>query len=167
MLTHVEIPSYKNTLYILGGIYFLIQLALPLRHHFIKDEVLWSEEGHRLSWRMMLRSRGGTVKFKITNKENGETTLVNLDDYLTKKQKRRIASYPDFIWQFAQRLKKEYSEKDQDISVHALNSKVSVNGKAYRAFIDPKVDLANTEWNYFWHNEWILPSSLEKEAIFN
>lgn len=153
----LEIPSYKNTLYTLGGIYFLIQLVLPIRHHFIKDDVLWTEEGHRLSWRMMLRSRGGTVKFRVTNKVNDETSIINLDDYLTKKQKRRIASYPDFIWQFAQRLKKEFAEKGQDISVHALNSKVSVNGKAYRAFIDPKVDLANAEWDYFWHNDWILP----------
>lgn len=154
----VEIPSYKNMLYILAGIYFMIQLGLPIRHHFIQDDVLWTEEGHRLSWRMMLRSRGGTVQFRVTNKANDESTIVDLEDYLTKKQKRRIASYPDFIWQFAQHLKKEYEEKGEEISVHALNSKVSVNGKAYRAFIDPKVDLANTEWNYFWHNDWILPS---------
>ncbi len=154
----VEIPSYKNMLYILAGIYFMIQLGLPIRHHFIQDDVLWTEEGHRLSWRMMLRSRGGNVQFRVTNKANDESTIVDLEDYLTKKQKRRIASYPDFIWQFAQHLKKEYEEKGEEISVHALNSKVSVNGKAYRAFIDPKVDLANTEWNYFWHNDWILPS---------
>jgi len=154
----LEIPSYKNTLYTLGGIYFLVQLLLPIRHHLIKDEVLWTEEGHRLSWRMMLRSRGGTVKFKVTNKENGESSFINLDDYLSKKQKRRIAAYPDFIWQFAQHLKNEYAKKGENISVHALNSKVSVNGKPYRAFIDPKVDLANAEWDYFWHNEWILPS---------
>ena len=145
-------------LYILAGIYFMIQLGLPIRHHFIQDDVLWTEEGHRLSWRMMLRSRGGNVQFRVTNKANDESTIVDLEDYLTKKQKRRIASYPDFIWQFAQHLKKEYEEKGEEISVHALNSKVSVNGKAYRAFIDPKVDLANTEWNYFWHNDWILPS---------
>jgi len=154
----IEIPSFKNILYTLGGIYFVIQLVLPIRHHFIQDDVLWTEEGHRLSWRMMLRSRGGTVQFKVTNKANNESTIIELDDYLTKKQKRRIASYPDFIWQFAQRLKKEYEKKGEEISVHALNSKVSVNGKAYRAFINPKVDLANTNWNYFWHNDWILPS---------
>ncbi|WP_316930169.1 HTTM domain-containing protein [Leeuwenhoekiella sp. MAR_2009_132] len=36
-----------------------MQLELPLRHWIIKDDVLWTEEGHRLSWRMMLRSKGG------------------------------------------------------------------------------------------------------------
>lgn len=161
LLNRSAIPSYKNTLYALGGIYFLVQLALPIRHHFIEDDVLWTEEGHRLSWRMMLRSRGGTVQFKVVNKENNASKIIDLDDYLTKKQKRRIASYPDFIWQFAQHLKKESAEKGEEVSVYALNSKVSVNGRPYRAFIDPKVDLANTEWDYFWHNEWILPSANE------
>ena len=171
-LAKTEIPSYKTLLYVLGCTYFLVQLALPIRHHFIEEDVLWTEEGHRLSWRMMLRSRMGTVQFQVVprhnaksqtgarnpgSKEDAKPHWVDLDDYLTKKQKRRIAAYPDFIWQFAQYLKKEYAEKGQEVSVYAKNSKVSINGRPLRAFIDPKVDLANTEWDYFWHNEWILP----------
>jgi hypothetical protein len=158
----IHMPSFKNSFFVIAGIYFAIQLILPIRHHFIKDDVLWTEEGHRLSWRMMLRSRTGTIKFQIVNNETEEKTIVNIDNYLTKKQSRRIASYPDFIWQFAQRLKREYAEKGEDVSVFALNSKVSVNGKPYRAFINPKVDLANTSWDYFWHNEWIFSSKKEK-----
>ena len=50
-----------------------------------------------------------------------------------------------------------WKEKGKTISVYALNSRVSINGKPYRAFIDPKVDLAAAKWNYFWHNPWILP----------
>ena len=146
----------------LTGIYFIIQLVLPIRHYFIKDSVLWTEEGHRMSWRMMLRSRAGKIKFKLVNKETKASTFVNLDDYLSSKQGRRIAAYPDFIWQFAQRLKKEYAEKGEAISVSALNSKVSINGKPYRAFIDPKVDLASEQWSHFGHHEWILPSNLQK-----
>jgi len=155
-----QVPTYKNMLYILGAIYFLIQILLPVRHHFIVDDVLWTEEGHRLSWRMMLRSRSGKIKFKVVNKKSGESIQVNLNDYLTKKQYRRIGSYPDFIWQFAQRLKKERAEKGESVSVY-VTSKASVNGKPSKAFIDPEVDLANTPWNYFWHNEWILPSKTE------
>jgi len=158
LLNKVEIPTYKPLLYSLGGLYFLVQLALPLRQHFIGHDVLWTEEGHRLSWRMMLRSRSGTIQFKIIEKKSGTSDIVDLDEYLTKKQKRRIAAYPDFIWQFAQYLKKEYAEKGIPISVYAVNSKVSVNGRPSRAFIDPGVDLANTKWDYFWHNEWILPN---------
>jgi len=158
----VRIPSYKNILFLFGGIYFLIQLALPLRHHFIKDNVLWTEEGHRLSWRMMLRSRGGKTEFHIVDSKSVGTNIADLDAYLTKKQKRRIQAYPDFMWQFAQRLRKEYAEKGRDISVF-VKSKVSINGRPYAEFIDPNTDLANTPWHHFKHNVWILPSSLDDE----
>ncbi|MEM9143313.1 MAG: HTTM domain-containing protein [Bacteroidota bacterium] len=158
----LDVPAYKNAVVALGGIYFLAQVLLPLRHHTIPDDVLWTEEGHRLSWRMMLRSRSGRIQFKVVDRENGESHWVRLDDYLTKKQKRRIATYPDFIWQFAQYLKKDYAQKGKQVSVYAVNSKVSVNGKPYKAFIDPKVDLAQVPWNPFGHHPWILPSPWEK-----
>lgn len=158
LLNKVEAPFYKPILYSLGSLYFLVQLVLPLRHYLIQDDVLWTEEGHRLSWRMMLRSRSGSVQFKVVEKESGKSKIIDLDDYITKKQKQRIAAYPDFIWQFAQHLKKEYAEKGVAISVYAVNSRVSINGRPSRAFIDPGVDLANAKWDYFWHNEWILPS---------
>lgn len=157
-----QLPTFKNVIYVLGGLYFIVQLTFPMRHYFIKDKVLWTEEGHRMSWRMMLRSRTGKITFKVLNNETQKSTLVNLDDYLSTKQRRRIAAYPDFIWQFSQRLKEEYAEKGENVSVFAVNSRASINGKPYRAFIDPNVDLANTSWNYFWHNEWILPSDSEK-----
>ena len=160
-LAQTAVPTYKTWLYVLGCTYFLVQLVLPIRHHFIEEDVLWTEEGHRLSWRMMLRSRSGTVRFQVVPREDAKPHYIDLDDYLTKKQKRRIAAYPDFIWQFAQYLKKEYAAKGQDVSVYAKNSKVSVNGRPFRAFIDPKVDLANSEWDYFWHNEWILPEKIK------
>lgn len=159
---YTTVPSFKNTVLFLGSIYFVIQVCLPLRHHIIKDDVLWTEEGHRLSWRMMLRSRAGTIKFQVVNHTSKDKHIVNIDEYLTAKQSRRIAAYPDFIWQFAQHLKREYAEKGEDISVYAKNSKVSINGKPFRAFINPKVDLAHAEWNYFWHNEWIYPSDSQE-----
>lgn len=135
----IEIPNYKSILVWGASIYFIIQLLLPIRHHFIEQDVLWTEEGHRLSWRMMLRSRYGTATFKVVHKETGQTENINLDDYLSKKQKMRIAGFPDFIWQFAQHLKSEYAKKGEAIEVYALNSRVSINGKAYQKFIDPFV----------------------------
>ncbi|MEX0291068.1 MAG: HTTM domain-containing protein [Flavobacteriaceae bacterium] len=152
----IIIPSYKIPLLILGGIYFFIQLVLPLRHHLIKEDVLWTEEGHRMSWRMMLRSRGGTIQFNVVNKQTNKTARVDLNEYLSKAQKRKIGAYPDFIWQFAQRLKKEYAEKGEDVSVFA-KSRVRINRRSLKPFIDPKVDLANEPWNHFAHHEWILP----------
>ncbi|MEM1257811.1 MAG: HTTM domain-containing protein [Bacteroidota bacterium] len=143
--------------------YLEVQLLLPVRHHAIKDDVLWTEEGHRLSWRMMLRSRSGYTSFKVVNKDTKDTIRVDLDEYLTKKQRRKIGCYPDYIWQFAQRLKKEYAKKGQDISVY-VTGKAKVNAGKYQPLIDPKVDLAAVPWNHFSHNEWILPSKGDNSA---
>lgn len=158
--TKIIIPKNKNVILTVLGIYFLFQLVLPLRHHFFKDDVLWTEEGHRLSWRMMLRSRSGSITFRVVNTEAKDTILINLNDYLTKKQQRRVACYPDFIWQFAQYLKKEYAQKGDNVQVFAKN-KVRVNQAPRRELIDPNVDLANVPWKHFAHNDWILPSTKE------
>ncbi|MEC3964254.1 HTTM domain-containing protein [Flagellimonas halotolerans] len=158
--TKIIIPKTKKIVLTVLGIYFLFQLVLPLRHHFFKGDVLWTEEGHRLSWRMMLRSRGGSISYKVVNAETKDTIKINLNDYLTTKQQQRVACYPDFIWQFAQHLKIEYAEKGQNIQVFAEN-KVKVNQRPYQQFIDPKVDLASVTWKHFAHNDWILPAPKE------
>ncbi|WP_190810751.1 HTTM domain-containing protein [Flagellimonas sp. S3867] len=142
------------------SIYFVAQLLLPLRHHTIKDDVLWTEEGHRMSWRMMLRSRSGTIRFKVVNKQTNKGQYIDLDDYLTKKQRGKVATYPDFVWQFAQHLKKEYTKKGEDIQVFAYGQ-ARVNSRKSQEFIDPKVDLASVPWKHFSHNEWIRPSQKE------
>ena len=47
----VVLPKYKNPILLFFSVYFIIQFVLPLRHWAINDDVLWTEEGHRLSWR--------------------------------------------------------------------------------------------------------------------
>ncbi|MEX0315914.1 MAG: HTTM domain-containing protein [Allomuricauda sp.] len=153
-----QLPKNRKWIVSVLSIYFIVQLFLPIRHHTFKDDVLWTEEGHRLSWRMMLRSRSGNIRFKIVNTENNKVEYAKLDDYLTKKQRRKVATYPDFIWQFAQHLKQEYAKKGDNIQVFAIN-KVKVNQGKYYEFIDPNVDLASVPWKHFSHNEWIRPSS--------
>ena len=153
----IIVPNYKPILIGLGSVYFAIQIVLPLRHHFIPDDVLWTEEGHRLSWRMMLRSKSGYTNFKVVNTATNKTTPINLTQYLTKKQIRSVNYKPDFMWQFAQYLKKEYKKKGEDVQVF-VSAQVSVNGKPHQHLINEKVNLANIKWNVFKHNDWILPS---------
>ena len=154
----VFVPKYKPVLISIASVYFIIQVALPLRHHFFKDDVLWTEEGHRLSWRMMLRSKGGRTTYSVINANTNEAITIDLDDYLTKKQQRGASNKPDIIWQFAQHLKKDFAKKGVPVKVY-VKSYVSVNGKASKQLIDPKVDLANEKWHHFKHHDWILPST--------
>ena len=152
----IIVPNYKPILIGIASVWFIIQIALPLRHWFIPGDVLWTEEGHRLSWRMMLRGRSGTTQFYIVDKANPEKReRVDKSKYLTNKQIRSVSAKPDFIWQFAQRLKQIYSEQGKEIEVYA-DSKVSVNGKKRQVLIDPETDLASAPWNHFSTNPWIL-----------
>jgi len=157
----VSRPRHAPILLVGLGIYFVVQLVLPIRHHFIQGDVLWTEEGHRMSWRMMLRSRSGHLKFRVVDKETGATEWIRLGDWLSDKQARKVQAYPDFIWQFAQRLKNHYREKGQDIAVY-VSGMARVNRRHLAPLIDPETDLASVPWDPFRHHEWILPSPYSK-----
>lgn len=150
-------PKYSTAFIVLFSGYFILQVALPLRHHLIKDKVLFTEEGHRMSWRMMLRTKGGFAKYKVVDKSNGNIILIKLSDYLSEKQSRIASSKPDIIWQFAQYLKKYFKAKGKDIEVY-VDCKIRINGNPFEQLINPNVDLASVKWEVFKHNEWILSS---------
>lgn len=157
----IKIPTYRKPLLVFLALWFIFQLLLPVRHWFIQDDVLWTEEGHRLSWRMMLRSKNGIIKFKVVDKAKPQDTIVvDQKEYLSSKQLRAMPSKPDLIWQFAQRLEEEYGKRGKEVEIY-VESKVSVNGRPYKPFIDPSVDLAALEWDHFRHHGWILPSSID------
>ena len=143
----------KRIVYFLMIPYLIIQIALPLRHHFIEGDVLWTEEGHRLSWRMMLRERNGYITIQIKDLKTGNVSIYNYRKNLTNKQAQNLATKPDFIWQYCQRIKEEY--KGKPIAIY-IDCKNSINRKEYKSLIDPNYDMAKAEWNYFAHNEWIL-----------
>ncbi|MCD2258533.1 HTTM domain-containing protein [Psychroserpens luteolus] len=157
----IDVPNYAPLFKTVFVLYFIVQIALPLRHHFIQDNVLWTEEGHRLSWRMMLRSKRANTSFRVVNKATNAVIPIKLKDYLSIKQIRSVSSKPDVMWQFAQRLKRLYAEKGIDIEVY-VRAFVSVNGKPTKQLIDPEIDLANVKWNHFKHHDWILPSNQDE-----
>lgn len=170
-----SIPKYGNYILYGFGLYFVIQALLPLRQHVIKDNVLWTEEGHRLSWRMMLRSKSGKVAFTMIDKATGKERILDYKKYLTVNQQRNIRSKPDIIWQFAQYVKREQQALGKDVAIY-VNCRVRVNGRPSKLLIDPKVDLASVAWDPVHHNEWVLPSdgyldkkspSVEKYARLN
>jgi hypothetical protein len=143
----------KKIVYFLIIPYLVVQLLLPLRHHFIEGDVLWTEEGHRLSWRMMLRERSGYIIIRIKDLKTGNESVYDYGKNLTNKQVQNLNTKPDFIWQYCQRIKEEYKEKPIAIFIDCKNS---INRKDYKTLIDPKYDMAKAEWDYFGHNEWIL-----------
>lgn len=132
-------------------------LLMPLRHHLYTGNVNWTEEGHKFSWRMMLRNKSGVGSFVIKD-ESGE--IIDTEDgreYLTKRQRFKMLGQPDMILQFAQFLGDKYeAEGHGQVSVHA-DIKVRLNGNSFQRFIDKEVDLRAVKWHPFQSQEWILP----------
>jgi vitamin K-dependent gamma-carboxylase len=76
---------------------------------------------------------------------------------LTKDQRKELATKPDFLYQFVQRLKEDYAEKGMnDIQIYCKMSRVSLNGKKAQPLFKSDIDLAKVKWNYFGRNEWVL-----------
>lgn len=145
--------KHKTIVYYILIPFLIVQLILPIRHHFIKGDVLLTEEGHRLSWRMMLRQKSGYIHFNIIDNETKKTTSYHYNKDLTYKQVNALVTKPDFIWQYCQRIKKEYEGKN--ISIY-IDCKTSINQKPYQNLIDPKQDFTKAKWNYFFHNDWVM-----------
>lgn len=154
-------PAYATGLLWLLGVYLLVQVLLPIRHHFIEGDVLWTEEGHRMSWRMMLRSRNGGMVFRVVEPNSRTARIVDLKEWVTDKQRHRVQTYPDFAWQFAQRLKAHYRKEGKEVAVY-VSGKVGVNRREPAPLIDPETDLASVPWDPFRHHPWILPSPYQE-----
>ena len=138
------------------GLYFALQIYLPLRNHLYKGDVFYTEEGHRLSWRMMLRYKSGYTNYMIRDLSTDSTWTVKPIEFLTPKQSSSLSGHPDMIWQFAQYLEREYQEKgieDVEIKVEAF---VRLNRDPMVRLIDPEVDLSEVRWQHLKHSPWIL-----------
>ncbi|MEP2937570.1 MAG: HTTM domain-containing protein [Gilvibacter sp.] len=158
----IKAPKMAKVFVAFGIVYFIIQMALPLRHWAIPDDVLWTEEGHRLSWRMMLRTKSGRVIYYVKDKNDSTATKKNYGyrNMLTKKQYRAFRSKPDMIWQLAQRIKAKEAAAGRDVAVY-VSAKLKVNAGTYQPFIEPEIDLGSTPWEHFKHNDWIEPSVVD------
>ncbi|MEM7000526.1 MAG: HTTM domain-containing protein [Pseudomonadota bacterium] len=122
-------------------IFCLFQFFMPLRHWAYPGTVLWHEQGMRFSWRVMLREKSGSLEYRVVTAD-GRPVIVAAHEYLTEDQYREMATQPDMILQLAHHVRDDYNVRGYGpVKVYA-NSRVSLNGRAAKALIDPKVDLA-------------------------
>lgn len=148
----------------LVGVYMAWQILMPLRLWLYPGPVAWTEEGHRFSWRMLLRTKSGDLLYEVKDPSRGETWTVHPQDYLTPKQLSKAGNRPDMILQLAQHIAADYKDKGyDDVEVRAL-SMVSLNGRPSALLIDPDVDLAAVRRTLA-PASWILP--LEDEQVFS
>lgn len=127
------------------ALYCLVQVALPLRFLAYEGNVMWHEQGMRLSWRVMLRAKGGEVRFLVSDRATGRRAHVDPAQYLTDLQLAEMTSQPDLILQMAHRIAEEYRGRGySEVEVRA-DSRISLNGRRSAVLVDPKVDLSRVE----------------------
>lgn len=138
------------------GLFIVFQLAFPFRYLLYPEELFWTEEGFRFSWRVMLMEKAGYAEFTVTDTQNNKSIRVNNTKFLTAFQEKQMAFQPDFILEYAHFLKDYYQNQGFENPNVYVTSYVALNGRLSQQFIDPKINLANENEN-FKHKPWILP----------
>jgi len=147
-------PARQKMMMILLGAYFFVQMAVPMRFLLYPGKLLWTEEGYRFSWRVMLMEKSGTTFFYVKLPSSGRKFQVNNSDFLTPYQERMMETQPDMMLQYAHILKEYYSNDGVAPEV-TVESYVSLNGTGSRLYIDSTVNLANEKESWFGHKQWI------------
>ena len=146
---------YKTKLAFLSA-FVLLQLAFPFRYLLYPNELFWTEEGFRFSWRVMLMEKAGYTEFKVTDAITKKTIHVDNSDFLTRFQEKQMAFQPDFIVQYAHYLHDYYKTQGVNNPIVTVDSYVALNGRLSQRYIDPNINLAQ-EHDTFQHKNWILP----------
>jgi len=133
-----------------------LQIMVPLRHLAYPGEVAWTEEGHRFSWRMKLRSKRGRVFFHVLDRRTGAREKVDPCKTLSRRHCRKMSTRPDMILQYAHHLRDAGSAGGLHLLAVHVDAIAQLNARAPQRLVDPKVDLALVERN-LWPATWILP----------
>jgi len=150
------ISSFKQKIIVYSiCVYFLFQTIIPMRPWFYTGNVLWTEEGYRMSWKMMLRSKNGTIHFKVIDPATHKLWIIDPAKIFSNEQVNWLAISPDIIWQYSQRIKNDFAKKSfANVQVYAI-SEVSLNRSNPMPLIDSTVNLAVVKWQPFKHSSWI------------
>ena len=148
-------PVQQRVVSTLFVVFFVIQFAMPWRYLLNKDELFWTEEGFRFSWRVMLVEKMGYAQFVVKDGVTGEKIAVNNNEFLTRYQERMMAIQPDFILQYAHHLRDYYQQQGMEQPQVYATIYVAMNGRRSRLYADTTVDLAK-QTDTWKHKNWIL-----------
>jgi hypothetical protein len=136
--------------------FLVFQLTFPFRYLLYPDELFWTEEGFRFSWRVMLMEKAGYTQFTVTDSKTKNQIKVNNGHFLTAFQEKQMAFQPDFILEYAHFLHNYYQKQGVNDPEVRVESYVALNGRLSKPYIDQNINLSK-ENESFHHKTWILP----------
>lgn len=141
------------------AIYFSVQILVPLRHHILRLDPVWTEVGRFFSWRMMLRNKDSYFDLMIDSSEAREW-ISNNAGRLPRLHSNHMVSLQENPWFLLQYVRK----LDEVLSSHGMTNVpiravclVSLNQRPYQVLIDPSVDLTGVTYSILKEPHWILP----------
>ena len=141
--------------FLLLAVFLAVQVILPFRHLAYPGNVLWTEEGYRFSWRVLLTEKTGLVHYRVSGLEKGGARLVQPEEYLTPVQVERSAHQPGLILATAHIIRDDFAARGhEEVEVRA-DAFVAYNGRPATRLIDADVDLARVQQG-FAPKSWIL-----------
>ncbi|MCC5943368.1 MAG: HTTM domain-containing protein [Bernardetiaceae bacterium] len=157
--------TYKRIAIFLLFLYATVQILVPLRGFLYPYPSSWSEEGHNFSWHMMLRSKQGSLYFRVVDKATQTVYREYPLAYITQGQYKDLIYKPDMILIFVDFLKDKYKNERQisEVEIYAV-SNVSWNGRPYVPLVNPDIDLSQ-EKRGLHHYSWIMPPYKPKEEV--
>ena len=135
----------------------LFQVLYPLRSHLLPGDVLWTEEGYRFSWRVMLIEKAGSAEFTATDPRTGRSRQVRTRGFLTPFQVKMMSTQPDMIRAFAWMIADDAEHRGELRPRVTADVVVTFNGRSPARLVDPTVDLA-AEPIRLGRAPWVLPS---------
>ncbi len=149
-------PVKEHARWVVLATLFLVQFLLPFRYLLYPGNVLWTEQGFRYSWNIMLIEKAGTVDFHLRDPRTGAAWTVDPRRYLSRQQARMLSTQPDMLVQFAHFLaREEAGARSYPLEVRA-EAYATLNGRPSQLLVDPTVDLAR-ETDSFAPKKWIMP----------
>ncbi|QRK09241.1 HTTM domain-containing protein [Archangium violaceum] len=122
-----------------------MQFLLPLRHLLYPGDVLWTEEGFRFSWNVMLMEKDGMAGFRVSEPSTGKRWVVSM-----------MATQPDMLLTFAHYLARDFAERGYPGVEVRVDAFASLNGRPRQRLVDPAVNLATVgPWDDI--HGWVRP----------
>lgn len=135
----VTIPRWTKGLLVL---HLALQMLLPLRHLLYPGSVLWTEEGFRFSWRVMLIEKTGSVEYQVESSCYEQPVRIHPRFELTPLQFKMMSTQPEMIHRYALHIAALEEAKGCPRPRVRVEAWVSLNGRPSARVFDPAADLA-------------------------
>jgi vitamin K-dependent gamma-carboxylase len=132
------------------------QILMPLRHWLYPGNHLWTEEGFRFSWNVMLMEKNGAIEMTTVDPTTRARSVVDPADYLTRYQTKMMSTQPDMILELAHVVADDLGHRGLARPEVYVESWVALNGRRPQLLVDPRVDLAKAR-DGLAPKRWLLP----------